>query len=58
MFILFCQNWLTYLCWYFQTDTLSHYSSYSEADLLPTMQKLASLVIKADDPKLKLTVSK
>ncbi|KAL4227464.1 G2/mitotic-specific cyclin-B2 [Mactra antiquata] len=34
------------------TETLSHYSSYSESDLLQTMQKLASLVIKAENCKL------
>jgi len=42
---------------YFQTETLAHYSSYTEQDLVPTMQKLASLVIKNEDSKLKLTVS-
>ncbi|XP_048736661.1 G2/mitotic-specific cyclin-B-like [Ostrea edulis] len=34
------------------TDTLSHYSSYSEKDLLPLMQKLCSLVVKAETYKL------
>lgn len=34
------------------TDTLAFYSSYTEKDLVPTMQKLASLVIKAENSKL------
>lgn len=34
------------------TETLNHYSSYSEKDLFQTMQKLASLVIKAENSKL------
>lgn len=34
------------------TETLNHYSSYSENDLFQTMQKLASLVIKAENSKL------
>lgn len=33
-------------------DTLSHYSSYEEKDLVHTMQKLASLVVKAENSKL------
>ncbi|XP_052792281.1 G2/mitotic-specific cyclin-B-like [Mya arenaria] len=40
------------------TETLDHYSSFTEEDLLPTMQKLATLVIKQEDPKLKLTAIK
>nr|P13952.1 RecName: Full=G2/mitotic-specific cyclin-B [Spisula solidissima]CAA33513.1 unnamed protein product [Spisula solidissima] len=34
------------------TETLTHYSSYCEKDLVSTMQKLASLVIKAENSKL------
>lgn len=34
------------------TDTLEHYSSYSEEDLSPLMKKLCSLVIKAETYKL------
>lgn len=34
------------------TDTLTHYSSYTEKELLPTMQKLANLVVKAETSKL------
>ncbi|KAL3866550.1 hypothetical protein ACJMK2_043841 [Sinanodonta woodiana] len=34
------------------TDTLSHYSSYSEEEIMPTIQKLASLVAKAETSKL------
>lgn len=34
------------------TETLSHYSTYIEKDLIPTMNKLASLVIKAENSKL------
>lgn len=34
------------------TETLAHYSSYPEKELTPTMQKLASLVIKAENSKL------
>ncbi|XP_045215937.1 G2/mitotic-specific cyclin-B-like [Mercenaria mercenaria] len=34
------------------TETLNHYSSYSEKDLFQTMQKLANLVIKAENSKL------
>ncbi|XP_022334775.2 G2/mitotic-specific cyclin-B-like isoform X1 [Crassostrea virginica] len=34
------------------TDTLEHYSSYSEEDLSPLMRKLCSLVIKAETYKL------
>lgn len=33
-------------------DTLAHYSSYQEKDLVHTMQKLACLVIKAENSKL------
>ncbi|XP_046377970.1 G2/mitotic-specific cyclin-B-like [Haliotis cracherodii] len=33
-------------------DTLSHYSTYSEKDLLPIQQKLAHLVVKAENSKL------
>ena len=36
----------------FQNDTLAHYSSYQEKDLVHTMQKLACLVIKAENSKL------
>ncbi|XP_060083337.1 G2/mitotic-specific cyclin-B-like [Ylistrum balloti] len=34
------------------TDTLSHYSSYTEKDLMPMVHKLSTLVIKADKSKL------
>ncbi|KAL5005039.1 hypothetical protein ScPMuIL_018495 [Solemya velum] len=34
------------------TDTLTHYSSYEEKDVVLTMQKLSSLVIKAETSKL------
>ncbi|XP_069137940.1 G2/mitotic-specific cyclin-B-like [Argopecten irradians] len=34
------------------TDTLSHYSSYSESDLMPMVHKLSTLVIKAEKSKL------
>nr|AAC35952.1 cyclin B [Dreissena polymorpha] len=37
------------------TETLAHYSSYTEEELVPTMRKLASLVMKQEDSKLKLT---
>nr|ADP06655.1 cyclin B [Haliotis diversicolor supertexta] len=33
-------------------DTLSHYSTYTEKDLLPIQQKLAHLVVKAENSKL------
>ncbi|CAC5395051.1 CCNB2 [Mytilus coruscus] len=33
-------------------DTLAHYSSYEETELVHTMQKLASLVVKAENSKL------
>lgn len=36
----------------FQNDTLAHYSSYEETELVHTMQKLASLVVKAENSKL------
>ena len=38
---------LTVLLFLFQTDTLTHYSTYTEMELIPLMNKLASLVIKA-----------
>lgn len=34
------------------TETLTHYSTYAEKDLIPTMNKLACLVIKAEKSKL------
>ncbi|KAK3602761.1 hypothetical protein CHS0354_027757 [Potamilus streckersoni] len=34
------------------TDTLRHYSSYTEEEIMPTIQKLASLVAKAETSKL------
>lgn len=34
------------------TETLAHYSSYTEKDILPLMQKLASLVVKTETSKL------
>ncbi|XP_033750893.1 G2/mitotic-specific cyclin-B-like [Pecten maximus] len=34
------------------TDTLSHYSSYSEKTLMPMVHKLSTLVIKAEKSKL------
>jgi len=34
------------------TETLAHYSSYPEKELMPTIQKLASLVVKSENSKL------
>ena len=53
-----CMHLLVYLAYFmvrlfsFQTETLTHYSTYEEKELIPTMNKLASLVIKAENSKL------